>query len=108
MTDEELVELAGLLGWDPVDGEGFAQQILWPEQRSDWKPLAWLLTGDGMLAILTRMGEMGYDSMVSAFTSGKSVASFFDEVIGRVASQYADTLPEAVAGAALRALRGVR
>lgn len=92
MRDEELVELAGRLGMTTF-GAGYS-----PSER-------WLLTGDGMLAVITAMRERGW--MYSMDGPGPDHACFsrdgddFDLFVGD-----APSMPKAVARAALAALTG--
>lgn len=110
MTDEELVELAERLGWDVVrhrvlrlrPTRGLHEVAgIWL-RTGEVKP-TWLLTGDGMLAVIAAMRERGF--RWAAAERAEVYAEFVRED-ERGTFQGKVSLPEAVARAALAALKG--
>lgn len=104
MTDEELVRLAGLLGWDTVNGSPGWAWADWGE--NDEIRLVEITTWEGAGAVVEAMRALGYTWDAS---SDPWEASFFGEgnLFGsRSDNNFPASLPEAIARAALAALGG--
>ncbi len=115
MTDRELcIALAKALGWE-MKRDGAVWNLCCGERRvSDgfcdretaWDDAAhWMLTGDGMLALIRRMRELGYESGHASLVNGPYEAHFLNARL-EGAEESDPKLERAVALAALSALGG--
>ena len=118
MDDRKLCELAAIhiFGWKWIDDRRTGQPIL-VDSDTEWvetfdlgtrvDPLQSLpdyLTGDGMLRVIERMRELGWEFTLQLFGDGIAWAKF-NKPDGRGYDyEEADTAPRAVLPAALRAM----
>ena len=123
MDDRTLCELAAIhiFGWKWIDDRRTGQPIL-VDSDTEWvetfdlgtrvDPLQSLpdyLTGDGMLRVIEKMRELGFDCVIQCDSQSVEAVMYCGEFIQHEHkwnrySEFSDTAPRAVLPAALRAM----
>jgi len=106
LSDTDLaLRLARALGWETTPPERDVQRFRLPG-RSTWHRPWWLYGGDGMLRVLDAMRERGwkYNTADEYDKHSANVWRFTDSTELLIHSAWHNSLPRAVAEAALAAL----